>query len=308
MSVAMLKAARPHYLPASLIGGFGGPDTGRNAGRLRYSWVCVRWAGETSLVARIRAGNAAIENGVYDVAEPRPDLPHDFAEQLWQQYEGALPAAVKALEASSWTPADWQKVLLHVQAQAIRHPDFARAVHEHIGPAAGARLSPDDIQAERQRTYRDTRAWMSRARFAVLRHRSPAHRFLTNDKGYIPLHDIWRDTRGAVFPLSGLVAVLMVVEAAQAGDDCEQGPLVERTLNPAGMQIINDATWDTTGIRCFIGHPADALAIEALTTGAKLARMPELGLYRGDRECGLFEWACSDPYPAVRPKRKTKHR
>jgi hypothetical protein len=96
MSVAMLKAARPHYLPASLIGGFGEPDTGWNAGQLRYSWVCVRWAGETSVVARIRAGNVAIQDGVYDVAEPGPDLPHDFAERLWQQYEGALPAAVRA--------------------------------------------------------------------------------------------------------------------------------------------------------------------------------------------------------------------
>jgi hypothetical protein len=203
-------------------------------------------------------------------------------------------------------PADWLTVLLHVQAQAIRHPDFTRAVHEHIGLAAAATLSPDDIQAERQRTYRETRVWMSRARFAILGHRSPAPRFLANDKGHVPLHDIWRDMRGVVFPLSGLVAVLMVVEAAQAGDDYEQGPLVERTLNRAGMKIINDATWDTAGIRCVIGHPADAQAIEALTTGGKLTRMPELGPYRGDRGCGLFEWACSDLYLAVHPKRKTK--
>lgn len=304
--MVMEKAARPHYLPASLIGGFGQPDTGRRAGRLRYAWVCVRWTDQTSVVPRIRADKVAIENGVYEVAEPGPDLPADFAEQLWQQYEGALPAAIRALETGSWTPADWQTVLLHVQAQAIRHPDFTRAVHEHIGPAAAAMLGPDDIQAERQRTYRDTRSWMSRARFALLRHRRPAPRFLTNDKGYVPLHDIGRDMRGVVFPLSGLVAVLMVVEAAQPGDDYERGPLVERTLNPLGMQIINDATWDSAGIRCVIGHPDDAQAIEDLTTGEKLTRMPELGPYRGNREPGLFDWASSDSYIAVRPKRKAK--
>lgn len=75
------------------------------------------------------------------------------------------------------------------------------------------------------------------------------------------------------------------------------------------MQIINDATWDTAGIRCVIGHPADAQAIEALTTGEKLTRMPELGPYRGNRESGLFDWACSDPYSdlpdASRSRRKT---
>ena len=72
----------------------------------------------------------------------------------------------------SWTRDDWRTVLLHVQAQAIRHPDFARAVHQHVGVAVAAELVPDDIQAERQRTYQNTRVWMSRARFAVLRHQS----------------------------------------------------------------------------------------------------------------------------------------
>lgn len=49
---------------------------------------------------------------------------------------------------------------------------------------------------------------MARARFAMLRHRKPAQRFLANDKGYIPLHDVARDVRGVVLPLSGLIAVL----------------------------------------------------------------------------------------------------
>jgi hypothetical protein len=61
-----------------------------------------------------------------------------------------------------------------------------------------------------------------------------------------------------------------------------------------------------SGIRCVIGHPADAQAIEALTAGEKPTRMPELGPYRGNRESGLFDWACGDPYSAVRPKQKPK--
>jgi len=291
--MATAKAARPHYLPASLIGGFGEPDTGsdRHTGHLRYAWVCVRRTGDPGTVSRVRADNVAIQNGVYDVAEPGPDLPADYAEQLWQQYEGALPGAISALENGSWTRDDWQTVLWHVQSQSIRHPDFARAVHEHVGEVVAAELRPDDIQAERQRTYQDTRAWMARARFAVLRHRKPAQRFLTNDKGYVPLHDVARDLRGVVFPLSGLVAVLMVVEVARQGDNYEQGPLAERTLNPKGMEIINEAAWDTVGIRCVIGHPDDEPAIAALTTGEKTVRMPDLGPYRGNREPGMFDWA-----------------
>jgi hypothetical protein len=155
--VTTAKVARPHYLPASLIGGFGEPDTGKRAGQLRRAWVCVRWTQGTGTVTRARAGNIAIENGIYDVAEPGPELSADFAEQLWRQYEGALPGAISALENGSWARGDWQAALLHVQAQAIRHPDFARAVHEHAGKLAAAELRPDDIQAERQRTYQGTR-------------------------------------------------------------------------------------------------------------------------------------------------------
>ncbi|HEX2822939.1 MAG TPA: hypothetical protein VHO07_22670 [Streptosporangiaceae bacterium] len=158
----------------------------------------MRRTEDPGTVSRTRADNIATQNRVYEVAEPGPDLPADFAEQLWQQYEGSLPGAIRALENGSWTRDDWQVVLLHVQAQSIRHPDFARAVHEHVGEAVAAGLSPDDIQAERQRTFQDTRAWMARARFAVLRHREPAQHFLANDKGYVPLHDIARDVRGVV--------------------------------------------------------------------------------------------------------------
>jgi hypothetical protein len=136
--MATAKAARPHYFPAGLIGGFGERDTGsdRHSGHLRYAWVCVRRTDDPGTVTRVRADNVAVQNGVYDVAEPGPDLPADFAEQLWQQYEGALPEAIRALENGSQTQDDWQTVLRHVQAQSIRHPDFARAVHEHVGEVA----------------------------------------------------------------------------------------------------------------------------------------------------------------------------
>lgn len=306
--VTTAKAARPHYLPAGLIGGFGEPDIGRHAGHLRYAWVCVRWVDRPGAVARIRADNVAIQNGLYDVAEPRVDLPADFAEQLWQQYEGALPQAVSNLGGGSGTCDDWQTVLLYIQAQAIRHPDFTRAVHEHVGQTTALKLSSDDIQAERQRTYRDTRAWMARARFALLRCPGPTQRFVTNDKGYVPLHDIVRDLRGVVFPLSGSLGVLMVVEAAGPGDDYEQGPFAVRTLNPRGIKIINEAAWDTVGIRCVIGHPDDEQAISALATGVKQVKMPELGPYRGNREPGLFDWATPDitwaSYRSSRRRRK----
>ena len=82
------------------------------------------------------------------------------------------------------------------------------------------------------------------------------------------------------------------MRSPEQGDDYEQGLLAERTLNPKGMEIINQAAWDTVGIKCVIGHPDDEPAITTLTAGDKTARMPNLGPYRGNREPGMFDWAC----------------
>jgi len=290
--VVTAKAERPHYLPASLIGGFGEPGTGKNAASLRYAKVCVRRRDNPDVLARaVRADNVAVQNGLYDVGQPGPELPADFAENLWRQYEGPLPAAIKALEAGRFTQEDWLAVLLHIQAQSIRHPDFDRQALDYIARNETADPGRDHIQIQRQRTHEETRQWMARARFAVLRHRKLAQRFLINDKGYVPLHDVGLDLRGVVFPLSGMVAVLMVIEAAQPDDDYEQGPQAERALNPKGMAIINEATWDTVGIKCVIGHPDDMPWIAELRTGPIRVVMPGLGPYWGNREPGLFDWA-----------------
>jgi hypothetical protein len=85
----------------------------------------------------------------------------------------------------------------------------------------------------------------------------------------------------------------MVVEVAQPGDDYESGPLTERTLTQRGMELINDASWDTVGIRCVIGHPRDELAIAALATGETTASL-EIGPYRGNWEPGFFDWAFAE--------------
>lgn len=289
------KAERPHYLPAALIGGFGEPDRGQRAKNLRCARVCVRRPDKPEGTTIIRAEQVAVQNGLYKVDQPDPGLPADFAERLWQQYEGPLPAAIKALESGCYTQDDWLTVLLHIQAQSIRHPDFDHEAHSYITRFGATVSDRDQVQAQRQRTHAQTREWMARARFAILRRRKPAQRFLINDKGYVPLHDVVFDVRGVVFPLSGHVGVLMAVETARREDDYEDGPLVERTLNAKSMAIINEATWDTVGIKWLIGHPDDAQRIGELQSGPKEVKMPKFGPYRGNREAGLFDWALRTP-------------
>ena len=289
--VTSSKAARTHYLPASLIGGFGQPESGRRSGNLRYARVCVRRPDHPERTTVMRADQVAVQNGLYDVDQSGPELPADFAERLWKAYEGPLPVAIRALESGKYTKDDWLTVLLHVQAQSIRHPDFDREALNYLARQGARSPGGDQVQAQRQRTHVETRQLMAGARFAVVRYRHPAQHFLINDKGYVPLYDVIRNARGVVFPLSGQVGVLMVAEAAQAGDDYETAPVTERTLNPKAMAIINEATWDTVGIRCVIGHPDDTAWISDLQPGPKAVKMPQYGPYRWNREAGLFDWA-----------------
>ena len=268
---------RPHYIPACLIGGFGAPDTGKHANELRYAWVCSRRRDMPQKVTpRIRADNLAVQNGLYDVDQPCSALPADFAEQLWRAYEGPLPQAISALEAGTYNQHDWLTVLLHIQAQSIRHPDFSR------------NIEPDRVQPLRQLVHRISRPGLARSRFALVRRGRGARRFLINDKGYVVLGR--PGFRGYLFPLSGSISVLMVDGAAQPGDDYERGPFAERILNPAGMRIINAATWGHGGIRCVMGHPDDAGWIGALEAGGTY-HLPRFGPYQGNRESGMFNWS-----------------
>jgi hypothetical protein len=287
-------AAKPHYLPAALIGCFGVPEAGRATG-LRHAKVCVRRRQTPQKVfGPVKAENIAYQYGIYDVDDPSSDRPADFAETIWQEYEGRLPAAIRALEQGTFARVDWKTILLHVQAQSIRHPDYDRVAIAYIQEGGLPTPERDHVQRQRQATFRETRQWMARARFALIRRGTAAPRFVLNDKGYVPMHDTLLDLKGVLFPLSGEIAVLMVVGAGQPTDDYEAGPLAERNLNAKGMESVNQVAWTVTEITCVMAHPDDADYLLQLPESGPTVRLPRLGPYRGNREPGFFHWALGD--------------
>ena len=110
-------------------------------------------------------------------------------------------------------------------------------------------------------------------------------------QGLYPARSPARELKGVLFPLSGHVGVIMVVGTAQPADDYESDPFAERMLDPGALTTVNEAAPDTAGIRCVIGHPDDRNAIGAMTTGPKIAAMPDKGAYLRTLEGGLFDWA-----------------
>jgi hypothetical protein len=279
---------RPHYLPASFIGGFGQPDP-RDPLDLRIARVCVRLKDPDKLLPNVKAEDIGFESGIYDVKNPTTDLQADYAETEWKKYEPKLPRAIRALDRGASGPAEWQTVLRHLRATWARHPDFARDVADQKAAMGVTGLTGDYVQRLRKQVLIDIPAMMSGCRFALLRRGPGAHRFMTDDKGFTPLGEPGH--AGVFFPLSGSVAVLMAPDTAEPGDDYEQGPYAERTVNAKGVAILNDATWDHVGIRCVIGHPDDVAYIGTLQDhGRQLKVKIRYGPYRNNREPGFFGW------------------
>ncbi len=172
---------------------------------------------------------------------PDVDLPADYAETEWKKYEPKLPGAIRALDSGTSGPAEWQTILLYLRATWARHPDFARDVAGQKAAQGVTGLTSDDVQRLRRQVLTNIPAMMSGCRFALLRRGPGALRFLTDDKGFTPLGEPGRPP-GVFFPLSGSLAVLMALGTARPGDDYEQGPYAERTVNAKGVEILNSAT------------------------------------------------------------------
>lgn len=278
---------KPHYFPAAVIGGFGQQHAGQPP---REAFVCVRRLTPAPLLQRrIRAKNVAAQRHIYDVQESCQDLAADYADRLWERYEGALPTAIAATAACASDTRHWPVILAHLRALAVRHPDFERfaTVHLHKGVAPA---DPDTIQRDRLRTLDEAEGWMAESRIAVVHRGAGAERLIVNDKGYAILEEEHRPgVRGLFVPLCGDVAVLAVSGTAQADEDHRSGPFAQRTLNRRGVRRVNEAVLRQFGITCVIGHPEDADRINRL--GRHMPKPPRLGPYCSNREHGMFNWA-----------------
>lgn len=278
---------KPHHLPAALIGGFGDP---RPAAGLRYARVSVRRKNPDKILTGQAAQAICYEYGLYEVINPSPTLPADYAEQWWRTYEGALPKAIHALEAGTAGADEWKTVLLHVQAAWPRHPDFERDVNEQKAAKGQPPVAGDDLEQLRKTVLDENRTVMARSRFALLRRDRHAGHLLINDKGFASFGD---HEAGIFFPLSREIGVLMAVGKAQPGDDYEKAPYAEREVNARGVRLLNELSWDHVGIRCAIAHQDDEQDLRALVDHGRRFVMKNRYLrpYRHTRELRLLDWA-----------------
>jgi len=69
------------------------------------------------------------------------------------------------------------------------------------------------VQRLRKQVLPEIRTVTAGARYALLRRHRAAHRYLVDDKGFVPLGNEHGNLLGVFFPLSGSLAVLMALPA-----------------------------------------------------------------------------------------------
>jgi hypothetical protein len=289
---ATTKKRADHYLPAALIGGFGEPETRQGKTGLRHAKVAVREHAYPEKVKQTRAEKIAKTMGEYWVAHPPAGASPNFIDDYWDQYEPDLPGAIRRVEGGTWTERDWETIRMHVVAEAVRNPDFARAAADYRAAKGDPITHRDDVQYERIVTLANTPALLARGRFAIIRTPEDGHRLVINDKGYATVADPYLDQKGVLFPLSATVAVLCVPEVGAIPGQDDAWISADLTLTPGAVEGWNIASWQQKETLLLIGHPDDTEQIAGFD-GRQLM-FPALGPYRRRGVEGAFEWAYED--------------
>jgi len=282
----------PHTFPASVIGGFGIPASGKNAIYARHARVAVRFTHKPDKIFVMSANDVSKVHDEYAFDRPPAGVPRNVIDDLWTAYEGKLVPAIKAIEERRSSMADWAVILTHVHAEAVRSSDFRDRAAAYLAAEHGITdPTKDQLQFERLRTLVNTPDLMAECRFAVVRRPSDGPRFIGNAKGYgAPFEDLEFGHACVVFPLSPEVAVLMVVGAAKQDDDHRAGPMQDLTMTAAAVDMVNEAAWRLRGSSCVFGHPDDEDYILNLDAD-RMLMPPVLGPFRGTCDMSLCDWA-----------------
>jgi hypothetical protein len=282
-------AAADHYLPAALIGGFGAREPRQQKCGLRYFNVAVRTREKPDEIKVRSAEKVAKGIGVYRVESPPEGLSENYIDDLWQTYESELPAAVERFGGGAWTDRDWEMVLFHMVAAAVRHPDFERVATEYRAARGIATSHRDEVQHERLVTLQNTPALLAEGRCAVVRVPEDGRPLVINDKGFATVRDPYNGYRGVLFPLSGQVAILSVPFVGKVEGRAEAWLSADLTMTAAAVEMWNHLSWQQVESGLVIGHPDDKCQLARLNDSEPI--MPRLGPYRGRGVEGGFEWA-----------------
>jgi hypothetical protein len=280
-----VSGTNQHYLPASLIGGFGRPAAG---GRLREARVAVR----RKITGTVDSGYPKAETlayrpGMYRLAAPPAGVDPDVVDKMWDPVENSLHDLVVRLDSRQLVPGDDALLFDYAATAGVRHPSFEAVAADHQARHGMPALQGDSVQYARVLALGNQRPVMPTWRWRVLHCPADTPRFMITDRGWMYVGQEDWPTHGLLLPMGPRVAILGYLDDP-ALPPCR--PAFEEHLDLCQSMIdyLNAAAWDDPYIDVLIAHPDDRNRLASLPDHRNL-RINSLGPYRNRKSVGLFD-------------------
>ncbi len=151
-----MSGKNQHYLPASLIGGFGQPTA---SGKLREARVAVRRKATGAVDTGFpKAETLACRPGMYRLASPPAGVDRDVVDRLWDPVENGLRDLAVRLAGRRLQPGDDTLLYDYAATAGVRHPSFEDVVADHQARQGMPAVQGDNVQ------YARALAWVTSVR------------------------------------------------------------------------------------------------------------------------------------------------
>ena len=280
-----MSGKNQHYLPASLIGGFGQPTA---SGKLREARVAVRRKATGAVDTGFpKAETLAYRRGMYRLASPPAGVDRDVVDRLWDPVENGLRDLAVQLAARRLQPGDETLLFDYAATAGVRHPSFEDVAADHQVRQCMPALQGDDVQYARVLTLGNQRPVMPAWRWRVLHSPADAPRFMITDRGWMYVGQEDWPTHGLLLPMGPRVAILGYLDDPGLPP---RRPAFEEHLDLCQSMIdyLNAAAWDDPHIEFLIAHPDDRSRLAALPDHHSL-RINALGPFRNRKSVGLVD-------------------
>ena len=207
-----MSGKRQHYLPASLLGGFG--ERAPTAKSREAKLVARRKA--TGRVDRgtCKAENEAFRIGMYRLAAPPPGVDRDIIDRLWNPVEGALPDLIRRLTDGKLSRGDDQLLFSYVAMAAVRHLSFEDVAKDWQNRHGGAPPVGDQVQLMRAEGLRNQLAQLVLWRWRVLHVPTDVSQLMVTDRGWMYVGEPERQDHSLFLPMGPRVALLGYLDSA----------------------------------------------------------------------------------------------
>lgn len=255
-----MSGDRQHYMPATVIAGFGRRVSGRPR---RHSEILVKDLA-TGVVTLSTAAKQAHRRALYRLVSPPSGLDPDWVDAQWTTIENRLPSLIERLVNGTLVPGDADFLFLYAAMIGVRHPSFEEIAEDHL-VKSGLSTPPtaDQVNLMRIEGILNVLGDMPDWRWRVLHPTDGDASFMLSDRGWIYIQEII-GSRSIWVPMAPTAGILGYLDDDQFGP--RRPPFEEhRNVVPSWVTWLNAAAADDKRFtHSMFTHPDNRIGLEQL--------------------------------------------